>query len=193
MGYPVLFWFSGWGCPGDAVFECPVAPSGKRRDYPGFEINRLEYSGLAVTFGARPEGWDPVVQLQNLKLDRGVAAGTHRYRYDRSLHGVVGSRTRYPRCIRGRTRISDRDSLRAMTIGIIVEVLQRVYVYPVFWDERPWSREPHVEESWDGDVWATVRRIEQIWWERRLDDDFPDIVWFGPTVTGRHRNDRTSA
>ncbi|MDP9904613.1 hypothetical protein J2S90_001568 [Arthrobacter bambusae] len=87
--------------------------------------------------------------------------------------------------VRGKTRVADSTSLRAMSIGVILELLLRGYAYPVFWDEAPWFRDPVTLNVWNGDPWEATRRIERLWWERRQDDMFLDIVWFAPTATGQ--------
>jgi hypothetical protein len=86
--------------------------------------------------------------------------------------------------VAAKARVTDADSLRSMSIGIILELLLRGYAYPVFWDEAPWFHDPAPLDTWDGDPWEATRRIEALWWERRHDDMFLDIIWLAPTTAG---------
>ena len=83
--------------------------------------------------------------------------------------------------------IPDNETLFAMSIGVIVEILQAGLMYPVFVEDEPWEQERKVLDSWHGDTWAVMKRIEKQWRERVAEPGFSDVVWFGPTRKGYQR------
>lgn len=83
--------------------------------------------------------------------------------------------------------IDDHETLFAMSIGVVAEILQMGLMYPVFYEGEPWRQEFKVLESWDGSVWECVAKIERAWRARLSKSSFSNIVWFGPTRKGYER------
>lgn len=83
--------------------------------------------------------------------------------------------------------IPDDETLFAMSIGIIVEILQTGLMYPVFVEDEPWTQERTIVDSWRGDTWAALKVIEERWRANISNPGFSDVVWFGPTKKGYER------
>lgn len=111
-------------------------------------------------------------------IEEVVARSTEDWVFEDEIFGEV--QEYYP--------VTDPESIFALSMGVIVEILRMGWMYPVFFDEEnPFKRELLVVESWDGDTWMAIRKIEEQWREKIKGHMPSDVVWFGPTTKGYER------
>lgn len=123
-------------------------------------------------------GKDEGVPVERTIIEDLLACSTEDWAFEDHISGEIHDRF----------GIDDVESIFALSMGIVVEVLQMGWMYPVFFDEEdPFKRERLVLESWDGDTWAAVRKIEEQWREKIKGHMPSDVVWFGPTTKGYER------
>lgn len=111
-------------------------------------------------------------------IEEVVARSTEDWVFEDEIFGEV--QEYYP--------VTGLESIFALSMGVIVEILRMGWMYPVFFDEEnPFRRDRRTLESWDGDTWAAVRKIEEQWREKIKGHMPSDVVWFGPTTKGYER------
>ena len=95
---------------------------------------------------------DKGMRSERIIIDSLLARMARGWGVDRDVRSIVG----------GKTRLTDADSRRSMSIGIILKLLLRGYAYPVSWDEAPWFHDPVPPDAWGGDPREATRRIEAL-------------------------------